>query len=177
MKTKNNSKPKRNSTTKSAAKSKAADRRISLFDHVKHIRQIQDPNYYNNLSEDDQKSFNPFMIIRALSMDSHLVEDMASLYQYFDKIPNPQLYTLLIGLVPKSFQYSPWIKSKFLRHNKELLEVVAKRFEISTHQSNAYINILLRSKEGQEELVNICKAFGMEDSEVEKLFEEQKYDN
>ena len=29
----------------------------SLFDHVKHIRQEKDPNYYVNLSDDDKKSF------------------------------------------------------------------------------------------------------------------------
>ena len=58
-----------------------APKKKSLFDHVKHIRQVQDPNYYKELSSEDKKSFNHFMILRALSMDADIVEDMAMLYQ------------------------------------------------------------------------------------------------
>lgn len=148
-------------------------KRRSLFDHVKHIRQVQDPNYYVNLSEDDRKSFNHFMIVRALSMDEEILETMAQLYQIFDKIPPAQFYQLLIALVPKSMRFYPWVKSKKMKHNKELLGLVAKRFQVARYQANEYVNILLRSEEGQAELVNICKAFGLEDKEVEKLFEEK----
>ena len=147
-----------------------------LFDHVKHIRQVQDPNYYTNLSEDDRKSFNHFMILRALAMDDTLVEDMAQLYQIFDKIPSPQFYQLLIALVPKNYHFSPWVKSRVMKHNKVLLNYVAKRFQVSKYQANDYVNLLLRNEEGQGELVAICKAFGLGDKEVEELFEEVKYD-
>jgi hypothetical protein len=149
-------------------------KRISLFDHVKAIRQNRDPNYYTNLSEDDRKSFNHYMIIRALSMDDDIVEDMAQLYQIFDKIPSPQFYQLLISLVPRSTYFHPWIKSKVMRHDKKLLGYVAKRFKVSTYQANDYVNLLLRTEEGQGELINICKSFGLSDKEVEDLFEEKK---
>jgi hypothetical protein len=149
-------------------------KRKTLFDHIKQIREVQDPDYYKNLSDDDRKSFTHYMIIRALAMDSSLVEDMAQLYQVFDKIPSPQFYQLLIGLVPKTRRFSPWIKSKVMKHNKELVSLVAKRFQVCKHHANEYINLLLRTEEGQGELVNICKAFGLEDKEVEELFEEKK---
>lgn len=162
---------------KKLPKSKSdAPAKKSLFDHVKHIRQIQDPNYYLNLSEDDRKSFNHFMIVRALSMDESLVEDMAQLYQYIDKIPSPQFYQLLIAFVPKSNRFYPWIKTRVMKHNKELLKYVSQRFKVSKYQANDYVNLLLRTEEGQGELVAICKSFGLEDKEVEDLFEEQKYD-
>lgn len=148
----------------------------SVFDHVKHIRSVQDPNYYNNLSEEDRKSFNHFMIIRALSMDEAIVEDMAQLYQIFDKIPSPQFYQLLIALVPRSNRFYPWVKSKVMKHKKELLALIAKRFEVSKYQANDYINILLRTELGQAELEMIAKCFGLEDKEIEELFEEQKYE-
>jgi len=149
-------------------------KRRSLFDHVKHIRQVQDPDYYNNLSEDDRKSFNHFMIIRALSMDEEILETMAQLYQIFDKIPSAQFYKLLIALVPKSMRFYPWIKSKKMKHDKELLALVAKRFQVPSYQANDYVNLLLRTENGQAELVSICKAFGLEDKEVEELFAEKK---
>lgn len=159
---------------KKSEKSSEGPKRRSLFDHVKHIRQIQDPDYYTNLSEDDRKSFNHFMILRALAMDETMVEDMAQLYQYFDQIPSPQFYQLLIAMVPKNNRFSPWIKSKVLKHNKNLLSLVAKRFQIPRYQANDYVNLLLRTETGMEELVAICKAFGLEDKEVEELFAEKK---
>ena len=153
-----------------------APKRKSLFDHVKAIRQIQDPYYFNGLSEDDKTSFNHFMIIRALSMDESIVEDMSQLYQVLNKIPSAQFYQLLIALVPKSNRFYPWVKSRNMKHNKELLKYVANRFKIATYQANDYINILLRNEEGQGELVNICKAFGLNDKEVDELFIEKKND-
>lgn len=166
-------------TTKRLKKKSENDdipKKKSLFDHVKAIRQTQDPNYYTNLSEEDKKSFNHFMILRALSMDASIVEDMAQMYQVLDRIPSPQFYQLLIAIVPKSYQYYPWVKTKVMKHNKLLLDYVAKRFKISKHQANEYINILLRTEAGQGELVAILKTFGLEDKEVEEMFETPKYD-
>ncbi len=113
------------------------------------------------------------MILRALSMDSSIVEEIAQLYQVFDKIPSAQFYQLLVALVPKDMRFYPWIKSRKMKHNKQLLELVAKRFRVAKYEANDYINLLLRTEEGQGELVNICKAFGLEDKEVEELFEEK----
>ena len=167
--------PKKKSSS-SATSTKTIDgpKRRSLFDHVKHIRQVQDPDYYTNLSEDDRKSFNHFMILRALAMDDTLVELMAELYQVFDKIPSPQFYQMLIAFVPKNHRFCPWVKSRAMKHNKVLLGHVSKRFQVSKYQANDYVNLLLRNEEGQGELVNICKAFGLEDKEIEELFEEKK---
>lgn len=151
-------------------------KRRSLFDHVKHIRQVQDPDYYINLSEEDRKSFNHFMILRALAMDDTLVEDMAHLYQILDRIPSPQFYQLLIALIPRNNRFCPWVKSKVMKHNKVLLGYVAKRFQVSHYNANEYVNLLIRTEEGQSELVLILKCFGLEDSEIEKMFEKEKYE-
>ena len=155
----------------------SAPKRKSLFDHVKQIREVKDPNYYNNLSEDDRKSFNHFMIVRALSMDAAIVEEMAQLYQLFDKIPSPQFYQLLVALVPKDFRFYQWIKSKKMKHKKELLKIVANRFKVSQFEANDYVNLLLRTEEGQGELVSICRAFGMDDAEIEEVFDDKAKDD
>jgi hypothetical protein len=151
-----------------------APKRSTLFDHVKHIRQVRDPEYYNNMSEDNRKSFNHFMILRALSMDESIVEPMAELYQIFDKIPSPQFYQLLLAIVPRSMRFYPWVKSKSMKNSKELLELVAKRFTVAKYQANEYVNLLLRTEEGQIELGYICQAFGLSDKETEDLFEEKE---
>lgn len=167
----------KSSAKKSDKKSESLPKRKTLFDHIKAIRQVKDPNYYVNLSEDDRKTFSHFMIIRALSMDATIVEEMAQLYQVFDKIPSPQFYQLLVALVPKDFRFYPWIKSKRMKHKKELLELVAKRFGISKHEANEYVTLLLRSETGQAELVNICRAFGNSEQEIEELFNDKEEDD
>lgn len=116
------------------------------------------------------------MIVRALSMDAAIVEEMAQLYQLFDKIPSPQFYQLLVALVPQDFRFYKWIKSRKMKHNKELLELVSKRFGVSKFEANDYVNLLLRSEEGQGELVNICRAFGLNEQEIEDIFAEKKDD-
>jgi len=144
-----------------------------LFDHVKHIRGVQDPEYYNNLSEENRKTFNHFMILRALSMDSHIVEEMAFLYRYFDKIPSPQFYTLLINLIPRQNRWVPWVKAKVVKHSNELLTVVANHFKVSKRQANEYINVMIQSDDGAEKLVDLCQYEGVSDKEIETLFEKK----
>lgn len=114
------------------------------------------------------------MIVRALSMDAAIVEEMAQLYQLFDKIPSPQFYQLLVALVPQDFRFYKWIKSKKMKHKKELLQLVAKRFGVSQFEANDYINLLLKSEDGQGELVSICRAFGMDDGEIEEVFDDKE---
>jgi hypothetical protein len=160
---------------KTAKKESNTPPKRSLFDHIKHIRSVQSPDYFNRLSEEDQKSFNHFMIIRALAMDDDLIETVAPLYQIFDKVPSPQFYTLLIALIPKNNRFCPWIKSKKFKHNKGLLELVGKRFQVPKYQAADYVNsLLLNGEAGQTELVRICKAYGLEDKEIEALFEDKK---
>jgi hypothetical protein len=57
---------------------------IGLFDHIKQINQIQDPNYFDNLTESDKKSFNHFIILKGLSMNPDNLDIVNLLYRYFD---------------------------------------------------------------------------------------------
>jgi len=142
-----------------------------LFDHVKHIREIQDPNYYDSLSEDERKSFNKFMLLRALSMDSTVVEDMSYVSKYFSIIPEKQFYQPLITLIPKSRKFSLWIKSKKQKVNQTLLNLLSKYYEVGSSEAEDYCTILLKDEKGLSAIVNICKLFGKTDQEIEKLLE------
>jgi hypothetical protein len=113
------------------------------------------------------------MILRALSMDSHIVEEMAFLYRYFDKIPSPQFYTLLINLIPRQNRWVPWVKAKVVKHSNELLTVVANHFKVSKRQANEYINVMIQSDDGAEKLVDLCQYEGVSDKEIETLFEKK----
>ena len=141
---------------------------LGLFDHVKHIRSVQNPDYYKNLSDLDRKSFNPFMILKALSMNPSLLEDISTLFKYFDKVPHPQFYQLLIGLIPQDKRFYPWVKAtKKRQYTDKLLGLIVKYFEVSEKEAVEYASLLSSSTNGKKELRNLCVDFGLEDKEVE----------
>jgi hypothetical protein len=145
---------------------------IGLFDHVKQIQQFQDPNYFKNLSDEDKKSFNHFMILRALSMNPERLDDVAFTYRYFSIIPSPQLYTLLISLFPQDRRYYQWIKAKKSNtYPPEVYDFVRQKFECSPKEAKGYVSLLTRTVEGNDELFNICRGYGLSEKEVDKLLE------
>jgi len=145
---------------------------LGLFDHVKQIQQVQNPDYFQNLSDEDKKSFNHFMILRALSMNPARLEDMALIYRFFSTIPSPQLYRLLITICPPDRRYYPWIKSKKeSESNTKVCEYVRMKFESSPKEAKEYVDILNRTELGRKELFDICRGFGLPNKEVDKLLE------
>jgi len=146
---------------------------LGLFDHVKHIRGVQDPNYYKNLSELDRKSFdnNHFMILKALSMNPAIVGDIADIFRFMGKIPSAQLYQLLIGgIVPKDKRFYPWIKGKKSPFGLKLIQLIAQYFEISEMEATEYATLL--STTGHiNELKKLCEDFGLEEREVKDVME------
>ncbi len=142
---------------------------IGLFDHVKHIRSIQNSDYFKSLTELDVKSFNHFMILKALSMNPALLEDISTLFRYFDKIPSPQFYQLLIGLIPPDKRFYPWVKAKKVPFNVKLIELISMYFEISQKEAAEYATLLFSTDKGKKELENLCRAYGLTDKEVEEI--------
>lgn len=107
-------------------------------------------------------------------MDNDVVQEMAFLYRYFHLIPSAQFYQLLIALTPKHNRWVPWIKTKVVKHSPDLLNLVAKTYSVSRRQANEYVNVLTASDEGLEKLLELCKAMGLSDGEVEKLFDKKE---
>lgn len=106
-------------------------------------------------------------------MNPMLLDIVATCYQYFDTIPSPQFYLMLIQIIPIDRNYYPWLKAK-KRHNygKELVRLVAEGYEVPTEQAVDYLNILSATDNGKQELHDFCRGFGLSDKDVEKLFTE-----
>lgn len=141
---------------------------VGLFEHVDQIRKFRDPNYFNNLSELDRKSFNHFMILRALSMNPQMLDRVVTLYRFFDIIPSSQFYTLLISYIPQDPTYYRWIRPQ-KSYKVELVDIVSKRFEVSNQHAEEYIDLLSLTEEGKKSLVSICQGFGKTEDEINQL--------
>jgi hypothetical protein len=112
------------------------------------------------------------MILRGLSMNPELLDIISVLYKYFDKIPSPQFYKLLISFIPAdhSKAYYPWIKAtKKHKYGTRLVELIRIKFEVSPKEAEDYISILSTTETGKKELFDICQGFGLTDKEVTNI--------
>jgi hypothetical protein len=70
---------------------------VGLFDHVNQIKGVQNPKYFDTLSDADKKSFAHVMILKFLSMDRANLDTLSYISKYQDTIPSKNFYTLLIS--------------------------------------------------------------------------------
>ena len=141
-----------------------------LFDHLHQITSVQDPNYFDTLSEDDIKSWSPFMINRFLSMKPEWTELIASILPLSQTLPPKQMYTLYINILPKERVFLKYIKGK--KENKYepfLVDLISKEYQCSNRQAIEYIEVLYATKEGRETIKYICERYAIDRKQITKL--------
>ncbi len=141
----------------------------SIFDHVKHIRSQQSPNYYTDLSELDRKTFNVYMILRILSMDPSIIDEISYLTKYIEVLPAKEYYKILISIIPKGSRYYKYIKKSDKSPNSNILESISNTYNIGYKDSIDYYNILNSTDNGVAELKNILKNYAFSDKEIKKI--------
>jgi len=140
-----------------------------LFDHINHIREVKSPDYYETLSDAEKTTFNKYMLIRFLSMDEDLIEDMAFVSKYFQLIPNEQFYKILIEVVPKGRKFCKYIKGTADSINQTVLDCICKKFSIGESDAKDYYTVFVSSEKGIKDLVGLIEGFGYSEKEVEKM--------
>jgi hypothetical protein len=146
---------------------------VGLFDHVNQIKGVQNPKYFDTLSEADKKSFSHVMILKFLSMDRANLDTLSYISKYQDTIPSKNFYTLLISAIPKTNQFHKYIKAGKNRFPDEFYQLLARWFECSSSEAEEYAEILIQTDAGLNEMINICKAYGLTEKEVEKLMDNE----
>lgn len=161
-------------------KEEGAEKSLGLFDHLKHIRTVQDPEYYDLLTEVEKKSFTPFQLLRGLSMNPELLDNVATMYKYFDKVPKNSLYKLFIGgMIPleRPGSFHPWVKSKKFPVSEKIIELISTYFEISTQEAKDYAKLLLFKPNGLKELEEFCHDYGWMEKEIKEAMKNNYEDN
>jgi len=139
----------------------------TIFDHLSHITEKKTP--WDKLSEADQKSFSPYLINRWLSMNMDLIEIVDMFQQYtIGELDRKHVYQLYQELLPKRKMYTKYIKAKDSdKYNKELLEFVAKHYQISIREATEYVAIMLDMD--KELVIDILRKYGKTDKEIKSL--------
>lgn len=146
----------------------------NLFDHLEAIRTTKKLDYFESLSEKEQKSFNHWAILHGLSMDIELTELVSFLWRdgYYDKIPSPLFYRVLLELVPQTKQRLFWIK-KTKKVNQSLLKYISDWYSTSLREAEDYLDIFMSTDDGIKEIGRILEGMGLSDKEAESIFTEE----
>ena len=116
---------------------------MTLFDWLKELTGKK--RNWDSFNEKEKESFNPYMVIRFLSMHQPFIE----LVNYVQNIPytdKDKYYTIFTQLLPKKNVWLKYIKSKTKTPKTELTEAFVKIYKCSTREVVDYLLILDKSE-------------------------------
>ena len=139
----------------------------SLFDHIKGITFRK--TKWEELSEEDVKSWSNYMIARFFSMEPEFVEVINEFQTYSNGIlSSKDYYKLLLDVLPKKSFFLKYIKSKHkMEIEPELLSIFCNHFELGKNDVFEYIRFLKHNN--QDELIDILKKYGTPEADINKF--------
>ena len=143
----------------------------TVFDHIKHIRESKSPDYYQSLTDADQKTFNKYVILMGLSMDQSAIEGVSYISKYLDILPPNAFYKVCCDVTPQSTRFCKWVKSSKPKYSKRLIEVIASYYKISKIDAYDYCASFFRDETQLTNLINLCSSVGFSESQIEKMLE------
>ena len=134
---------------------------MKIFDWLNQITYEKQP--WNSFTEEDKKSFEPYMIHRFLSMNPEYIE-FVNLVQTFPYTDKEKIYNIYLYMIPRKKMFLKYIKSSTKKRQEKLLGYVASYYECSLGEANEYIDILREN--GVKDILN---KMGVDEKEQKKL--------
>ena len=134
---------------------------MKIFDWLNQITYDKQP--WNSFTEEDKKSFEPYMIHRFLSMNPEYIE-FVNLVQTFPYTDKEKIYNIYLYMIPRKKMFLKYIKSSTKKKQEKLLGYVASYYECSLGEANEYIDILREN--GVKDILN---KMGVDEKEQKKL--------
>lgn len=134
---------------------------MKIFDWLNQITYDKQP--WNSFTEEDKKSFEPYMIHRFLSMNPDYIE-FVNLVQVFQVTDKEKIYNIYLYMIPKKKMFLKYIKSSAKKKQEKLLGYIASYYECSLGEANEYVDILRENG-----VKNILNQMGVDEKEQKKL--------
>ena len=134
---------------------------MSPFDFLKlvHDKKIK----WEDLNEDEQKTYNKFIINRALGFNNNML-DIVNRLQGYD-VTSKESFKYYQSMTGNKFKFNKWIKGdKSKTYKPELLALVSGYFECSCKQAEDYLNVL-----GKKDTKILLKHIGLQENEIKNL--------
>lgn len=145
-------------------------KRLGLFDHISAVTEYQDPQYWKKISDDDKKTFGNFIILRYLSMNPDWIEWIGEVQPYIQSLPNEHFYRFFSDMIPPKKYYLKYIKGKKGTDYEDwIVELIVKEYLISTKEATEYLDILYTTREGREQILEICNKYGIDKKMITTL--------
>ena len=139
----------------------------SLFDHIKQITDVQNPNYWDEISDEDKKSWSNYMVNRFLSMKTDWIEVVNELQKY--NLQPKELYKLYTNVLPKGKRWLKYTKGRNqMDYPNWLINIVTNHEEISKKEAVEYIDMLMLTEGGMLELGELSRKWGIEENKIKK---------
>ena len=143
-------------------------KRKNLFDHIQAVTSQQNPNYWDDISDEDKKSWSNYMVNRFLSMKMDWVEFVNEVQKY--PLKPRELYKVYTDILPKKRQWLKYIKGdKEMKYPKWVYEMVAKHLQCSIREASDAVDMYDISHGGQAELTDILVKYGKTIEEIRKI--------
>jgi len=116
---------------------------MNPFDHIKNLHTKK--RTWNDFNDEEKKSFNVFIINKALSMNPsylgivNMVQNFTGLNQILSQ---KEVFNLYFNLLPTKFKFYKWIKGEKNKKDKEKAEYLAIHFKVSTREAYDYLKVL-----------------------------------
>ena len=135
------------------------EKKPGIFDLISYLTDQKKP--WDQLTLEEQKLFNPYMINRFFSMELGLIEAINDLQKYTLIIDKKEVYNLYLALLPQQRFYLKYIKA-----TKEIPErdvnILIRHFSVSRSEAEEYYLTLTKTEEGEETLDEIKQNYVFE---------------
>ena len=133
----------------------------NIFDWLQHITLYKTPA--SEFTDNDWENFNSYMVHRFISMSPYYVE-VADYAQSMLPTMKKEIYNFYREMIPKRKVWLQYIKSKTKNINKDLIEDIAKYYEVGTADATSYIAVMTK-----EEISIVLSEMGKDNKEIKKL--------
>jgi len=141
----------------------------SLFDHLSEIRERKNPDYYDNLTEGEKKTFNQYVILMGLGMDKDCIDEVSYISKYFNIVPDKQFYKICCDIIPYGKKFCKWIKNSKEKINKDLIDKISLYYEIGKDDAIEYCELMFNSETGLKAIVDILTKYGLTEKEIKVI--------
>ena len=145
---------------------KSLVKRKSLFDHINQITQTQNPNYWDEISDEDKKSWSNYMVNRFLSMNSDWMELVNELQKY--NLQPKELYKLYTNILPKGKRWLRYMKGKNDMDYPEWLINIVRNNDECSRKEDIPIDMLIPMEGGMMELGELGRKWGIEERKIKE---------
>ena len=133
----------------------------NIFDWLQHITLYKTPA--SEFTDNDWENFNSYMVHRFISMSPYYVE-VADYAQSMLPTMKKEIYNFYREIIPKRKVWLQYIKSKTKTVNKDLIEDIAKYYEVGAADAISYIAVMTK-----EEISIVLSEMGKDNKEIKKL--------